>query len=84
MTVWVVRMEDVNDGTKICDSISIFYSLKKAKDYFKERVEFYKADTDNDNIDYIIEENDGSFELWKDGYWCSDHVIITLSKHFVI
>lgn len=83
MIVWVVTLEDVSDGIRICDNISIFYSLKKAKAYFRERVEFYKDDTDSDNTDYIIEEDDDSFELWKDGYWCSDHVSITLEKHNV-
>lgn len=82
MTVWVVTLEDVNDGTRICNNTHIFYSLKKAKAYFKKCVEFYKDDT-NLNNDYIIEEDETSFELWKDGYWCSDHVCITLEKNFV-
>lgn len=82
MIVWVVTLEDIDEGTKICDSISIFYSLKKAKAYFTERVNSYKEDT-AENEDYIIEEDEQSFELWKDGYWCSDHVCITLEKHTV-
>lgn len=76
MTVYVLTHQDVSDDGTFTDVIKVYDSKEKAEAAFKVRVEQYEEYYDKE--DYEIEEDEGYFELWKEGCWTTDHVVIKI------
>lgn len=81
MTVFVLTHQDVSDDVIFTDVIKVYDNKEKAEAAFKVRVEQYEEYYDNE--DYEIVEDEGYFELWKEGYWTSDHVVIKIFEEEV-
>ena len=81
MTVFVLTHQDVSDDVLFTDVIKVYDNKEKAEAAFKVRVEQYEEYYDNE--DYEIAEDEGYFELWKEGYWTSDHVVIKIFEEEV-
>ena len=81
MTVFVLTHQDVSDDVIFTDVIKVYGNKEKAAAAFKVRVEQYEEYYDNE--DYEIVEDEGYFELWKEGYWTSDHVVIKIFEEEV-
>ena len=81
MTVFVLTHQDVSDDVIFTDVIKVYDNKEKAEAAFKVRVEQYEEYYNNE--DYEIVEDEGYFELWKEGYWTSDHVVIKIFEEEV-
>lgn len=75
-TIYIVTHQDVSDDGTFTDIIKGFDTIDKAKAEFQNRVSQYEEFYDKE--DYEIVEEDEYFELWKEGYWTTDHVVIKI------
>ena len=75
-TIYIVTHQDVSDDGTFTDIIKGFDTIDKAKVEFQNRVSQYEEFYDKE--DYEIVEEDEYFELWKEGYWTTDHVVIKI------
>jgi hypothetical protein len=81
MTVYVLTHQDVSDDGTFTDVIKVYDNKEKAVAAFKVRVEQYEEYYDKEG--YEIAEDEGYFELWKEGYWTTDHVVIKILEEEV-
>ena len=79
-TVFVVRADSTLDCSTDTD-IKVFSTYEKAKVYFDECVADEKA---NDHLmeldDAVIDEKEGYFSVYQDGFWDEDHYEISINE----
>ena len=80
ISVYVVRADSTLDCSTDTD-IKVFSTYEKAKVYFDECVANEKA---NDHLmeldDAAIDEKEGYFSIYQDGFWDEDHYEISIDE----
>lgn len=80
ISVYVVRADSTLDCSTDTD-IKVFSTYEKAKAYFDECVADEKA---NDHLmeldDAVIDEKEGYFSVYQDGFWDEDHYEISINE----
>ena len=78
--VYVVRSDSTLDCSTDTD-MKVFSTYEKAKAYFDECVADEKA---NDHLmeldDAVINEKEGYFSVYQDGFWDEDHYEISINE----
>ena len=78
--VYVVRAESTLDCSTDTD-IKVFSTYEKAKTYFDKCVADEKA---NDHLmeldDAVVDEEEGYFSVYQDGFWDEDHYAISIDE----
>lgn len=84
MKVWIVEEQSVYDTVDETHDIRIFSTYEKAKECFDKYVANEK---ENDHLmdldDKVLEESEGHFAIWQDGYYCEDHYEINIIERVV-
>lgn len=81
--VWMVLHQDVVDGGIATNDILVYDTEEKARTKYNNLIQEHKNECE-DGTSYIIEEDETSFEMWQDGHWVEDHVIIQILKTKVL
>ena len=80
ISVYVVRADSTLDCSTDTD-IKVFSTYEKAKAYFDKCVADEKA---NDHLmeldDAVVNEEEGYFSVYKDGFWDEDHYEISINE----
>lgn len=80
ISVYVVRADSTLDCSTDTD-IKVFSTYEKAKAYFDKCVADERA---NDHLmeldDAIIDEKEGYFSVYQDGFWDEDHYEISIDE----
>lgn len=80
ISVYVVRADSTLDCSTDTD-IKVFSTYEKAKVYFDECVADEKA---NDHLmeldDVVVNEKEGYFSVYQDGFWDEDHYEISINE----
>ena len=80
ISVYVVRADSTLDCSTDTD-IKVFSTYEKAKAYFDECVADEKA---NDHLmeldDAVVNEKEGYFSVYQDGFWDEDHYEISINE----
>ena len=80
ISVYVVRADSTLDCSTDTD-IKVFSTYEKAKAYFDKCVADEKA---NDHLmeldDAVVDEKEGYFSVYQDGFWDQDHYEISIDK----
>lgn len=80
ISVYVVRA-DSTLGCSTDTDIKVFSTYEKAKAYFDECVADEKA---NDHLmeldDAVVNEKEGYFSVYQDGFWDEDHYEISINE----
>ena len=84
ISVYVVRIDSTLDCSTDTD-IKVFSTYEKAKAYFDECVADEKA---NDHLieldDAVVDEKEGYFSVYQDGFWDQDHYEISIAEMEVL
>lgn len=80
ISVYVVRADSTLDCSTDTD-IKVFSTYEKAKAYFDKCVADEKA---NDHLmeldDAVVNEEEGYFSVYQDGFWDEDHYEISINE----
>ena len=80
ISVYVVRADSTLDCSTDTD-IKVFSTYEKAKAYFDKCVADEKA---NDHLmeldDAVVDEKEGYFSVYQDGFWDEDHYEISINE----
>ena len=80
ISVYVVRADSTLDCSTDTD-IKVFSTYEKAKAYFDKCVADEKA---NDHLieldDAVVDEKEGYFSVYQDGFWDQDHYEISINE----
>ena len=78
--VYVVRTDSIVDGS-VDTTMKVFSTYEKAKTYFDKCVADEKA---NDHLmeldDAVVDEEEGYFSVYQDGFWDEDHYAISIDE----
>ena len=84
ISVYVVRADSTLDCSTDTD-IKVFSTYEKAKAYFDKCVADEKA---NDHLieldDAVVDEKEGYFSVYQDGFWDQDHYEISIAEMEVL
>ena len=84
ISVYVVRADSTLDCSTDTD-IKVFSTYEKAKAYFDKCVADEKA---NDHLieldDAVVDEKEGYFSVYQDGFWDQDHYEISIDEMEVL